>query len=43
MVAVAPERVIFAHGEIFATDGANRLRHAFAWVTGEDDGGDTER
>lgn len=39
MVAIAPERVIFAHGEIFATDGANRLRNSFAWMTREDDGG----
>ncbi len=32
MVATAPERVIFAHGTPFDSDGAARLRRAFDWV-----------
>jgi len=32
MVALKPERVVFAHGAWFATDGAARLRRAFDWV-----------
>ncbi|WP_121116151.1 DUF4336 domain-containing protein [Croceibacterium ferulae] len=32
MVELAPDKVVFAHGAWFATDGAARLRDAFAWV-----------
>jgi len=32
MRALAPERVIFAHGRWFETDGAERLAQAFAWA-----------
>ncbi|WP_298089227.1 DUF4336 domain-containing protein [uncultured Sphingomonas sp.] len=32
MLALAPERVIFAHGAWFAQDGTARLRQALAWV-----------
>jgi len=31
MLKLAPERVIFAHGEWFVRDGANRLRAALGW------------
>jgi hypothetical protein len=32
MIAWRPERVIFAHGQWFESDGAARLRHAFRWL-----------
>ena len=32
LLALAPERVLFAHGAPFATDGAARLRRALAWL-----------
>lgn len=32
MIALRPERVIFAHGTIFETDGAARLARAFDWL-----------
>jgi hypothetical protein len=34
MVAIEPEQVIFAHGEIFASDVAPLFRTAFAWGDG---------
>jgi len=33
IVALEPDRVIFAHGRTFETDGAARLKHAFKWLT----------
>ena len=33
LIALDPERVIFAHGRWFETDGAARLRRALAWLT----------
>jgi hypothetical protein len=33
MIALAPDRVIFAHGSYFAEDGAARLRRAFDWFS----------
>ena len=32
MIATEPERVVFAHGDIFADNGATRLRRAFSWL-----------
>jgi hypothetical protein len=32
MLGLAPERVIFAHGEWFERDGTNRLRQALSWL-----------
>lgn len=32
MLALSPERVVFAHGTPFTEDGANHLRRAFAWI-----------
>lgn len=32
MVALAPEKVVFAHGAWFADDGAARLQRAFDWA-----------
>ena len=32
MLAWQPDRVIFAHGRWFESDGTARLRHAFRWV-----------
>lgn len=32
LVALAPERVVFAHGRPFTSDAAARLREALAWV-----------
>jgi len=32
LVALRPERVIFAHGRWFEHDGAARLRHSFRWL-----------
>jgi hypothetical protein len=32
LVALGPERVIFAHGLWFSRDGAARLRHALRWL-----------
>jgi len=32
MVALEPDRVIFAHGDPFEEDAAQRLREAFAWL-----------
>lgn len=34
LVALEPERVIFAHGSLFERDGAAQLRHAFRWLIG---------
>ena len=34
LVALAPERVIFAHGRWFEQDGAARLRHSLRWLLG---------
>lgn len=33
VVALEPERVIFAHGQFFDADGAAQVRRAFAWLT----------
>lgn len=32
MVALAPDKVVFAHGAWFAANGATRLNRAFAWL-----------
>ena len=32
MIALSPDRVIFAHGRSFDENGADRLRNAFAWL-----------
>ncbi|RDE07135.1 DUF4336 domain-containing protein [Sphingomonas aracearum] len=32
IVALEPERVLFAHGGLFEGDGATKLRHAFRWL-----------
>ena len=32
MVALAPDKVVFAHGAWFTADGATRLQRAFAWL-----------
>jgi len=32
MVALEPDRVIFAHGQPFDTNGAARLKRAFEWL-----------
>ncbi|WP_149540183.1 DUF4336 domain-containing protein [Siccirubricoccus phaeus] len=32
LLALAPERVIFAHGAFFAEDGAERLRNSWRWL-----------
>lgn len=32
MVALKPERVVFAHGRVFETDGAAQLERAFRWL-----------
>jgi hypothetical protein len=34
LIELDPERVIVSHGAIFAERGADRLRHAFAWLLG---------
>jgi hypothetical protein len=34
LLALEPERVIFAHGAWYAADGAARLRRAFGWLLG---------
>lgn len=34
VLALRPDRVIFAHGKWFETDGAARLRHAWRWLLG---------
>jgi hypothetical protein len=34
MIALGPERVIFAHGRIFVRDGTRALQRAMAWLTG---------
>ncbi len=34
LVALAPERVLFAHGRIFEADGAARLRRSLSWLLG---------
>jgi hypothetical protein len=33
IVALEPERVIFAHGRTFESDGAAKLKRAFRWLT----------
>lgn len=35
LVAFAPDRVIFAHGQWFDRDATAELRHAFAWILGD--------
>lgn len=37
MIALQPERVVFAHGTIFEHDGAARLARAFDWLVESDD------
>ena len=32
LLALAPERVVFAHGAFYAEDGAARLRRALGWL-----------
>lgn len=32
MIALKPERVVFAHGTIFESDGGKRLARAFEWL-----------
>ena len=32
MLALQPERAIFAHGDCFETDATQRLRHSFRWL-----------
>lgn len=32
LLALAPERVVFAHGDFYREDGAARLRRALAWL-----------
>ena len=34
LVGLAPERVVFAHGQWFERDGTARLRHALRWLLG---------
>ena len=34
LVGLAPERVVFAHGEWFQSDATRRLRHSLQWLTG---------
>jgi hypothetical protein len=34
LLALAPSRVVFAHGACFAEDGATRLREAWRWMLG---------
>jgi short-subunit dehydrogenase len=36
LVSLAPERVIFAHGDWFQTDGTERLRQSLRWVVSAD-------
>ena len=36
LLALQPERVVFAHGAWFRQDGAAALRHAFRWLLPED-------
>jgi hypothetical protein len=33
IVALEPDRVIFAHGRTFDSDGAAELKRAFGWLT----------
>jgi hypothetical protein len=33
VLALEPDRVIFAHGRMFESDGAAKLKRAFAWLT----------
>ena len=33
IVALEPDRVIFAHGRTFESDGAAALKRAFKWLT----------
>jgi hypothetical protein len=35
LLALAPERVVFAHGAFYAADGAARLRRAWRWMLGQ--------
>jgi hypothetical protein len=32
MIALAPETVIFAHGDLFRGRGTEQLRRAFSWL-----------
>jgi hypothetical protein len=36
LLALAPERVVFAHGTFYAEDGAARLRRAWGWMLESD-------
>jgi hypothetical protein len=36
LLALAPERVVFAHGAFYAEDGAARLRRAWGWMLESD-------
>jgi len=35
LIALAPQRVIFAHGDWFKTDGTRRLRRSLRWLTAD--------
>lgn len=35
LIDLDPERVVVAHGAVFAGHGARHLRHAFAWLLGD--------
>jgi short-subunit dehydrogenase len=37
LISLAPEQVIFAHGDWFSTDAAARLRRSLRWLTGAGD------
>lgn len=39
LIALEPERVVFAHGRWFETDGTARLREALAWLLGAEASG----
>lgn len=39
LIALEPERVVFAHGRWFETDGAARLRRALRWLLGAEAAG----
>lgn len=40
MIALQPERVVFAHGTVFESDGAARLARAFEWLVTSEAKGD---
>ena len=35
LLALRPERVVFAHGDFYKEDGAARLRGALDWLVGD--------